>query len=631
MNPIDCKHTITIDFETYYSKDFSLSKMTTQEYIRDERFEVICVAAKLDDGKTRFCWGDLATIRAFLLQLPWEDACLVAHNAQFDAAILEWIYDIHPKAYFCTMFGARPNVVPYTGRMSLAKVAAFFKVGVKGTEVVNALGKRRHHFTGEAKLRYLVYCIKDVDLCYDIYKLETADLPSSEYIIISLTVRKFVRPQLALNLPKLELALEEEILRRQNMINSLAEKFGVTDVADVKKRLMSNAKFAAELRLLGVEPPMKESPTTGKQTYAFAKADLAFQEMQEHSDPMVRALVATRLGVKSTQMESRLKTFVRVAACADRFAIPLLYYGAHTGRFSGLGGLNLQNLPRGSVLREAIEAPPGYEVIAGDLSQIEARITAMISGQSDLVAAFGRGEDVYSLFASDLYGRVVTKADKTERFIGKTCILGLGFGLGHVRFRESTNSNAALFGIEMDELDERESRRIVNFYRRKNPFVAGMWTTLNGAIEAMHMGSPYKIEGVPVTFMKNRVVLPNGCQIHYPDLQENWYDCKKEETWDGWSYDYRGKRKKLYGGALLENIVQALARIVLTNAESLLARKGLFAALSVHDELIYVEEHGRAGLVERAINLALTQTVPWCSELPLEVESDRGSNYAECK
>lgn len=632
MNPINCKHKLTIDFETYYDKDFSLSKMTTQEYILDKRFEVICVAVKLDDENTKFCWGDKATIQLFLATFPWEDACLIAHNAMFDGAILEWIFNIKPKAYYCTMMGARPNVVPYTGRMSLAKVSEFYKVGEKGTEVVNALGKQRHDFNGIQKLRYIAYCIKDVDLCYDIYKLETQDLPVKEQYVISLTIRKFVRPQLKLNKNLLEQSLEEEQHKRALMLEALAVKFMVDDTEALKKTLMSNPKFAQELRNLGVEPPMKTSPATGKETYAFAKKDLGFQELQEHDDPMVQALVATRLGVKSTQLETRLKTFLNVAkSAAGWFAIPLLYYGAHTGRFSGMDGLNLQNLPRGSDLRAAMEAISGHKIVAGDLSQIEARITALIAQQMDLVQQFANGQDVYSLFAEDLYNKPVSKDTPTERFIGKQCILGLGYGLGHKRFCDDTNSLASVFNIEMEEMTLEESSRIVNFYRAKNRKIVSLWYALNDAIERMAAGDVWRIPGVPIVFMAGRVVLPNGCQIHYPDLKEDFYDAVNDVVYDGWSYNYRGKRKRIYGGALLENIVQALARIVLTDAECALANHNVFAALSVHDELLYVANQEVAHVIEKALHVSLTAVVSWAQALPLEVESAIGETYAECK
>lgn len=626
MNPSECKHTLAIDFETFYSQDYSLSKMTTQEYIYHDEFNVICVAVKLDDERTKVFAGTYAKTREWLLQFPWGDACLIAHNAMFDAAILEWIFKIHPKAYFCTMMGARPNLVSYThnGRMSLAAVVDYLGIGKKGTTVLRTKGKSQTDIIRAGlMLEFLTYCIDDVDLCYGTYKAEIEALPAREQFMLSLTVRKFVRPQLYLRptvLTRELLAVQDE---KEMHLARIQKDLGVGTTEEVKKKLMSNPMFAALLLDYNVVPPRKISPRTGKETYAFAKSDPDFQALLEHDNTGVRTLVEARMGTKSTIDETRLQRFINVAnTTADNiFAVPLTYYGAHTGRFSGQDKLNLQNLRRGGKLRDAIIPKAGYKIVVADLSQVEARITAALCRQENLNNAFTMGLDVYSVFATDLFGYPVSKATPDERFIGKQCILGLGFNMSWQKFQATMRT----FGTD---LPDKEAKRIVYFYRDKHPSIVDTWGWLDGAIHAMATGNIVKWG--PVVFMKGRCVLPNGMQIHYPSLELNHVDAKGNQ-WNGYSYLYRGKRKNIYGGALLENIVQALARIILCDAELLLADRNFFAALSVHDELIYAVEADKATLLERALNAALTRQVPFLPNLTLECESDIGDSYGECK
>lgn len=626
MNPTECKHTLTVDFETYYSTEYSLRKMTTQQYILSPLFQVICVAVKLDDGVTLHFSGTHDETAQWLRQFPWEDSCLVAHNAMFDGAILAWLFQIIPKALFCTMMGSRPNLVPFTqgGRMSLAAVVKYLDLGQKGDTLLRTSGLTRSGVTRAGlMLEMLTYCADDVDKCYSVYKVIKDNLPEAELHMLSLTVRKFVFPQVYLDRDTLRNELLEVRDQKARALTELARELGTFEPDDLKRELMSNNKFAEMLLACGVQPPMKTSKTTGKQTFAFAKNDPEFKELLDHPDPKVSTLVETRMGVKSTQKESRLERFleVRDTTKSGVMAVPLMYYGAHTGRFSGLDKLNLQNLPRGDALRFGIRCRPGNKFVVSDLSQVEARITAALCNQKNLVQAFLEGKDVYSLFSSDLFGRPITKADKEERFIGKQCILGLGFSMSWTTFQNTMKT----FGTY---LSDREARRIVYFYRDKYPSICLAWGELNACIESMAAGGIQ--QWGPVIFMANRVVLPNGMQIHYPDLQRDWVDPKGNQ-WQGWSYDYRGKRKKLYGGALLENIVQALARIILVDAEIALANRGIYAALSVHDELIYSVIEQQAPIIEKALNRALTTPVPWLPELVLASESDIGESYGDAK
>ena len=406
---------ITIDFETYYDRQYSLSKLTTEEYIRNEDFEVIGVGVKLNDLPAVWFTGSPEDVHDFLLEFPWEDSIAVAHNAMFDAAILTWVFQIKPAIWFDTMSAARAIDGPDVS-VSLKSCAERHGVGVKGTEVVAALGMRRLHFSEESLAQYGEYCKNDCEITFPLFLIYAEKMSATEIKLIDLTIRMFSEPVLELDLPLLEQHLDNVVTRKEELLAACE--------AD-KEILNSNPKFAELLRSLGVEPPMKTSPATGKETYAFAKNDQEFLELADHHDERVQAVVAARLGTKSTLEETRTQRFIDIAK-RGLLPVPLRYYAAHTGRWGGGESLNLQNLPsRGdNTLKRAIRAPEGYVVIDCDSSQIEARVLAWLAGQVDLVDQFAQGKDVYKFMASKIYNKPVEEITKEERFMGKTVVLG---------------------------------------------------------------------------------------------------------------------------------------------------------------------------------------------------------------
>jgi DNA polymerase len=317
---------VFIDFETYYDQQYSLSKITTEAYIRSPQFEVIGVSIKVGAEPTQWFTGTDEEIKGLLLSLDLHECMMVAHNTLFDGAILSWHYGIQPKAYGDTMGMARAWLGTERSA-SLRAVAEHYGIGEKGYEVENAKGKRRRDFTDEEMDRYGAYCIKDVDLTAGVFHaMRREGFPTAELKVIDMTLRMFAEPILALD--TCSLATHRDNIARQKQ--ELLDNAGIKD----KKDLMSNNKFAELLRDRGIEPPMKISPTTGKETYAFAKSDQEFLALQDHEDPEIATLVATRLGVKSTLEETRTERFLSIAS-RGLFPVPLRYYGAHTGRWSG--------------------------------------------------------------------------------------------------------------------------------------------------------------------------------------------------------------------------------------------------------------------------------------------------------
>ena len=621
---------ITIDFETYYSREYSLSKMTTESYIRDPRFEVIGVGIKVDDNPPDWYSGD--NVGRFLNSLDYSKDAIVAHNTVFDGAILSWIYGIKPKFWFDTLSMARPFHHSTVGG-SLKALANHYNLGQKGDEVIQALGKNRKDFSPQELDRYADYCLQDVNLTYELYKKLKVRVPVSELMIIDQTIRMYTEPSIVLDRKVLEQHLHKVREDKRKLIQSLALK-GVSEER-VKKALMSNQIFAKILETVGVEAPMKISLRTGKETYAFAKTDKEFTALLEHPDPKVQSLVAARLGTKSTIEETRTENLIKVS---DRGSLPILlnYYGAHTGRFSGGDKLNLQNLPRNGAIRKAITVPEGKVLVACDSSQIEARMVAYIAGQDDLVQAFREGRDVYSEFATEVYGKRVTKADKIERFVGKTCILGLGYGMGHVKFRATLALGQG--GIAVD-IDENEARRIVNLYRQKNHKIVSLWHSCGHALTGMVAGSSGNIcELLP--YDKDGITLPNGLKIKYHALRN---------TSNGFEYiaDARTFRKlaqkriltgeqqkidwtRIYGGKVTENVVQALARIVVAEQMASIGQS-YRVAFQVHDEVIITTRENDLTNARQFVERQMSTPPSWAKDLPVACESGVGYNYGDAK
>ena len=616
----------TIDFETYYDRDYSLSKMTTESYIRDKRFQVIGVAVKINNGKTEWYSGD--DVGKFLHALMLSDKYLLAHHSAFDGAILSWHYNIKPKFWFDTMSMARP-LHNMTIGCSLNALSSCYKLGQKGTEVINALGKRLEDFTSEELKQYANYCINDVELTYKLFKVLVKGYPQSELKVIDQTIRMYTEPEIELDVDLLGDHLTTIKTNKQKLVDTLATK---SSGSDVKKVLMSNVMFAELLRKVGVEPPTKVSIRTGEPTFAFAKTDKEFTKLAEHPKQIVQQLVSARLGVKSTIEETRTENLIKVSG-RGKLPIMLNYYGAHTGRFSGGDKMNLQNLPRNGVLRKSLTVPQDKMLVACDSSQIEARVVAYISGQADLVEAFRQGRDVYSEFASEVYGRKITKQDKLERFVGKTCILGLGYGMGAEKFKNTLSLGQG--GMSVD-IDINEAKRIVNLYRQKNHKIVSFWGVCDYALRGMLHNREDSILDNMLAYDSKGIVLPNGLRIRYPMLRR---------TRDGFEYisNARTYRKlkttgkiedkewtKIYGGKVTENIVQALARIVISEQMIELSKhyKVLF---QVHDELILITDAKKVSEAREHVETIMSMPPCWGRDLPVACESGVGYNYGECK
>ena len=620
---------ITLDFETYYTdKDLGFRTQTTEEYIRDPRFEVIGVSVQVNDGSPNWFSGDRESTRKWLAQFNWEESIVLAHNALFDGAILAWHFGIKPMALADTLCMARALHGVEVGG-SLAKLATRYNVGVKGDEVVKAINKQRTDFTAEELSLYGDYCVNDVDLTYKLFLLMLPSFPQEELRLIDMTLKMFTEPVLYVEQSTLQERLTELQSEKQQLLQGLMEKLSCASEEEVREKLSSNKKFAEVITGFGVEVPYKTSVTTGKQIPALAKKDEGFIALTEHDDPFIQQLCAVRLGTKSTLEEKRIERFMDIGK-RNRGAlpIPLKYYGAHTGRWSGTDKVNFQNLPsrdpKKKALKKAIVPPDGYMVINSDSSQIEARVLAWLAGQEDVVKQFADGEDVYSIFASNVYGRKVTKADLTERFVGKTCILGLGYGTGALKLQHTLATSQPV----SVKLDEDECKRIVNVYRDSNGDIIALWREADRMLENMidsKFTKPIQFgEHSCVHYDKQGIILPNGFRIRYPNLRRADKDGKMQIV-----YDSRNGEVSIWGGAVVENVVQALARIIV-GTQMCEINHEYRVALTVHDAAVVVAPEDEVDDAIEFVTKVMSAPPDWAQGLPVACEAKVGATYGDC-
>ena len=616
---------VTLDFETYYDVGFSLSGLTTEEYIKDERFQVIGVSIKIDQSEAKWYTGD--QVKEALDDIDWKNSALLCHNTQFDGAILSFRYNIIPGLYLDTLCMARAiHGVDVGG--SLAFLVEKYNLGRKGTEVVDAKGKRLEDFTSQDLAQYGEYCKNDTELTHKLFQILAPDFPENEVKLIDLTLRMYTEPVLEVDDALLQDRLDDIQAEKSQLLQGLMKRLECDTEECVRAKLASNKQFAELLIELGITPPTKISPTTDKETYALAKGDTGFLELTEHEDPFIQELCRVRLGTKSTIEESRIERFIGIGARnKGKLPIPLKYYGAHTGRWAGSDKVNFQNLPardkKKKALKNAVIAPEDHVVINSDSSQIEARVLVWLAGQDDVVEWYREGRDVYSEFASKVYGRPITKKDTTERAVGKTCILGLGYGTGWSKLQQTLKIATGL------NLDESECQRLVKVYREVNDKVIQLWKTCDEALRDMSAWpngkQPYYLDARNALLVTPKGIrLPNGLYIYYPGLTWDISESKSK-------YIYKSRRGmiSIWGGSVVENVIQALARIIV-GEQMLEINKKYRPVLTVHDAVVCVVPETEVGEALSFITTTMSSPPLWATGLPVACEAHHGASYGDC-
>jgi DNA polymerase len=666
------KTIITIDFETYWdSKEYTLSKLTTEEYIRDPRFKAFgaCLHEYGTDKITQ--WYRAEELPKILATYDWSTTAVLAHNAQFDVSILSWVYGVRPAFILDSLSMARALRGVEVGN-SLAKLAEAFGLPAKGHAVYSTNGVEE--LSREMETELADYCKHDVYLCEEIFRRLSRGYPSKELRLIDMTLKMYTRPVLQLDQAMLTNALHEEKEKRE----SLLEQLGIQE-AD----LASNPKFAAVLETLGVPAPTKVSKTTGKQTLALAKNDALFQALLNGEREDVTALCEARLRVKSTTERTRAQRFLDISK-RGTLPVPLSYYGATTGRWTASKGsaINMQNLKRGSFLRKAILAPEGHQLVVGDLSQIEPRVLAWLADYEDMLDIFRAGGDPYAAFGAQMFNIPgLTKDSHPDlRQSAKSALLGCGYGLGWASFaaqllvgflgappQRYDKGFAKKLGVTSDYIErfvdwkdnmenmaeiphictESEllihcvaAKKIIDIYRSTAYPVVGFWQLCDSLIEsALFGGKEYTHKGCLV-FKQNEIVLPSGMSLLYPNLRrEPELDPltgkpkrdKNGNVITNWAYGEAGvKPTKIYAGKITNNVTQGVARCVMTDGMLRTAKK-YFVAGTVHDEQIVVVPDGEVADAKTWVLAQMTMEPKYLPGIPLAADGGAHRRYGLAK
>ena len=653
MKPYDT--ILTCDFETRWSsKDYTLSKMTTEEYIRHEKFKAFgaCFHIYGSDEPTVWVRGD--ELPEYLSGIDWGRTALLAHNAQFDGSILGWVYGVHPGFIFDSLSMARALRGVEVGN-SLAKLAGDFDLPPKGRAVHSTDGLVE--ISKEVEKELADYCKHDVFLCEEIFQRLVKGYPASELRLIDMTLKMYTNPVLQLDAEMLTNAIDEERVNRE----ALLQRLGVADA-----ELASNPKFATLLTALGVGIPKKVSKTTGKETLALAKNDALFQALLNSEREDVALLCEARLRVKSTTERTRAQRFLDISQ-RGALPVPLSYYGAKSGRWTASKGsaINMQNLKRGSFLRKAILAPQGHQLVVGDLSQIEPRVLAWMADYDDMLDIFKAGGDPYAAFGAKMFGIPgMTKESHPDlRQSAKSALLGCGYGLGWASFASQLLTGflgappvlydkgfAKRLGVDSDYVDRFldwddnmvrmqeiphtcsdgellihcvAAKKIIDVYRSTAHPVVSFWDML-GTLLVTSLAGGKEFRYKCITFKKGEIGLPNGMALLYPDMRQ----VKDEQGRSQWVYGPNAT--KLYAGKITNNVVQAVARIVMTDG-MLRTSKRYFVAGTVHDEQIVVVPDAEVEDAKTWVLAQMTMEPKYMTGIPLDADGGAHRRYGLAK
>ena len=646
---------LTIDMETRWSsKDYTLSKMTTEEYIRDNKFVAFGACTHEFGSDEPIEWVRGSDLSEYFSGIDWGRTAVLAHNAQFDISILEWRYNYHPVFIFDTLSMARALRGVEVGN-SLAKLALDFGLPAKGTAVHSTDGI--HELEPNLERELAEYCKHDVFLCEEIFKRLAVSYPPKELKLIDMTLKMYTRPVLQLDQKMLIQALTEE----GNIREALLQRLNIDE-----SELASNPKFAQILTNLGVTPPTKISKTTGKQTLALAKNDALFQALLNGSNEDVALLCEARLKVKSTTERTRAQRFLDISQRGP-LPVPLSYYGAQTGRWTAAKGsaINMQNLKRKSFLRKAIMAPEGYQLVVGDLSQIEPRVLAWLSDYTDMLDIFRAGGDPYAAFGAQMFNIPgLTKESHPDlRQSAKSALLGCGYGLGWAAFASQlltgflgappvrySKEFAKALGVDGEyaqrflDWDENvtkleeiprictskellvhclAAKKIIDIYRATAAPVVEMWDLFGQLIErSLYNGKEYTHKCL--TFKKGEIILPSGMSLLYPDLKP-LKDDKGRVQWV-----YGPDQTKLYAGKITNNVTQGVARCVMTDGMLRVAKQYPVKG-TVHDELIAVVPDEEVATAKTWVLAQMTMEPKYLPGIPLAADGGAHRRYGLAK
>lgn len=684
---------LTVDFETYYDREYSLSKMTMIEYIMDGRFQPIMMSYAINDEPVQNVIG-YPNIKRILDSIDWNNTVLNAQNTAFDATIIRARFGHIARYYTDTMAMARVTAAHVFEGASLAAIAKVLQangvhVPPKGKEVESALGMHLYNAysgtpyiakkattdpselqRGHALLMaYVEYCNNDVHLAREAFKYFTKMITPDEIQYGDMILKCYIEPSLYLDLPIIEEEIARIHERDEQRARYVADQYFNGNQAELRSVCRSVPKFTEFLQGLGGKLeheidedtdhtfiiPSKYSEKKGRVEPCYSKTFPPVIEMCDRMDE-IGDIFRTKLAMSSSIELSRAERFRAIAKLDCGFGMPYTVSGAHTHRLGGSGGLNVQNLSSGrkegqsNALKRSISAPPGHKVVVFDSSQIELRTGSYIAGDHTTLNLFVAGKDPYSQQAALIYGGnpdEIKKLAKSgvepyasiQRPAGKASLLSNIYGTGAVGFM----NYAKLMGVNMTL---EEAQYIVKVYRETHPEVVATWNACEVALRGMIAGASGYFGGPDGKLfyydgarMNHGVCMPG---IRLPD--GNWlnYHClsmREREYPDGstkMNYAYRGLKEGriqwifTYAARIFENCNQALAFAVM-KYQALLINQRYKIVLNTHDEWGIVVKDDEVEQAKEYMQWCMRQVPEWAKGLPVDCEGDAAVHYGDCK
>jgi len=654
---------LILDFETYFDQEYNLKKMSIVEYVADPRFRFTglgfqamnCPLAKL--GRV-FVPGP--EVPWAIKRLKWHfgkafhNCTVVAKNNKFDCLILVEKFGIYPPYTIDIEDLSRY----YDSRMSqkLKDLAKLFKLPPKG-DTMQFKGLYWETMSPEQRQAMKEYCLRDIEDEKSLLEilLPKLDNPATELDLARHTLNLYLKPVLNLDIiqaqqiaTEMDAALSADLARVAWVL-----KYRTKAKPNIPKIMRAKKIFPQILQDVlpkGEVVPMKQ----GKKEMipATAQDDVAFQLLLAHKDEKVRNLCRAKAACSSWPLhQKKVRRMIDQTACSDGLLrIPLKFYGAHTGRWSGTGGWNPMNLggkgrgrpihPLIAQVRNTLVAPDGHVLAIVDSAQIEARELAWVAHQDDLLKGFADGEDIYSMFATDLFQAKVWKPSEKEkktpegktadirRGFGKDAILGCGYGMGANTFFNRCRQNDTLRPLfDSGEYNWDFINRLIKTYRTKYANIPAFWAEIAKCFrwptKYPKETTTYKIsEAANLDFSRTgtttRMRLPSGRVMNYRHATVSPKDGKIKYRWG-----------HLWGGSITENLIQAICRDLLGYWLLRCEENGIKIVLHSYDELVACvpKEEAEERLTQM---ISIMKTGPaWVDGLPLAVDSKISKRY--CK